>query len=192
MNETTTNEVNFTKFEAESQENTEISQAENEKLNKISQDFQKSQENSSQNENFVNNEQNPMNNENSVNKNEIKNESIKSKNETKNPINADKIENLYVKKQNPSKNAQKSLKSIRFKIIKTTLFLGLLANIIGIFFSLILTLFGIYDPIESYLNMNFEFKLLSWCIYIAFWISLLKVIKNISIQYNQNYNKKFL
>ena len=125
-----------------------------------------------------NTEQNPKNSQETNNENtqDTNTNATKTPNTKDSPI---------IKPRN-SQNAQitPSQNSIRLKILKITLFIGFIANFIGLLIAFVLTKFNLYNPLTFYQSLNLEFQIFTWCIYITLWIALLKIIKSISIQYN--------
>ena len=125
-----------------------------------------------------NTEQNPKNSQETNNENtqDTNTNATKTPNTKDSPI--IKPRNSQKAQITPSQN------SIRLKILKITLFIGFIANFIGLLIAFVLTKFNLYNPLTFYQSLNLEFQIFTWCIYITLWIALLKIIKSISIQYN--------
>ena len=125
-----------------------------------------------------------MQNEQAINSQEMSNQRSEITQDTIATQTASAKDTPIIKPRNSNTQITPSQSSIRLKIIKTTLLIGFIANVIGAIIAFASVKFNLYNPLTFYKSLNLELQVLTWCIYLAFWIALLKIVKSISKQYN--------
>ena len=125
-----------------------------------------------------------MQNEQAINSQETSSQSSEITQDTIATQTASAKDTPIIKPRNSNTQITPSQSSIRLKIIKTTLLIGFIANVIGAIIAFASVKFNLYNPLTFYKSLNLELQVLTWCIYLAFWIALLKIVKSISKQYN--------